>query len=329
LNSIGKDHCFLVVTDDRTYPFTTESENEVLDWMNPVRVLTKLHNSRNEFKDRTGFADSFKHFLITAGKKSIQETIKLTGITKALIGKRANKARAEQIADDVFNENNTLGRAAIQGCSMILACMEDVFSVDRLNQMCDALNHWIQTIPAVTKFAEGTANQAACESTHKIISDTLEEVINHERPSPVIEIAQAFEMLFLKLEKFIFEESQDQKNEMAKNLRNTANDFISSANYVASGLPLDKRSDALKLAEKIPDDIQVLIEAVKNVTFFTADNNGKEKAEQSKEKFKQTTRQLCMIYEGEWGKSVRKPAVVKELGSSNAPDRSMELIQNN
>jgi hypothetical protein len=325
-DKIGKANCFLVITDERTYPFSADTENEMLDWMNPVRVLTKLHNSRNEHKDRSGFADQYKHFLITAAKKSVQETIKLTGITKALIGKRANKSRAEQISDDVFNQNNTLGKAAIQGCSMILATMEDVFSIDRLNQMCDALNHWKQTIPAVTKFAEGTPNQAATESTYKTISDCLDEVINHDRPSPVIEVSQSLDLLFLRYVKYLFVEGQEEKTERAKELRTAANEFINSANYVASALPLDKRSEALKLAEKIPDDVQKLTEAVKQASSFT-DNEGIQKAEQAKENFKINIIQLCLIYETEWGKSVRKPSVVKEIGSSNAPDKLIENIQ--
>jgi len=197
-----------------------------------------------------------------------------------------------------------------------------------MNQMCDALNHWKQTIPAVTKFAEGTPNQAAAESTYKTISDTLEEVIHHERPSAVIEISQSIDVLFLRLTKFLFVEGVEEKNERGKELRSAANEFINSSNYVASALPIDKRSEILKIAEKIPDDIQNVIDAVKQAANFTGDEAIK-KAEQFKETFKSTVKQLCTMYENEWGKSVRKPSVVKEIGSSNAPDKSMEQIPNN
>jgi len=293
--------------------------------MTPIKVLAHLHNSRNEYKDKTGFADSFRHTLISSVKRALTETIKLTGITKALVGKRANRSRAEQIADDVYSENNLLGRASIHGCSMILGAIEDVFSPDRIIQMCDALTQWKNAIPGVIKYAEGTPNQAAADATFKMICDILDELINMERPSPVLEIAQAFDNLFLRLTRYVFLENQEERQEKARDLRASANEFINSANYVASAIPSDKRTDVLKVAERLNDDLQTVMEAVKNATSFSNPDNTT-KAEETKEIFKNTCREIAEIYESVWGKSVRKPSVVKEIGSSQVQDRSMEQI---
>jgi len=266
--------------------------------------------------------------LITSAKKSLTDTIKITGITKALVGKRANKARAEQISDDVYNENDNLGKAAILGSTLILSCLEDVFSLERVNQLCEAINIWKQTIPGVIKFADGTPNQAAAEATYKMVCDTLDEIMHHERPSPVVEISQSLDVLFVRLARYQFLENQDLRQDRAKELRSAATEFINSANYVGSALSLDKRSEALKKAEKIPDDIHNVLEAVKNASFFS-DDEYQNKQRVEIDKFKENVRELSLIYENEWGKSVRKPGVVKEIGSSNAPDKSMEVAITN
>jgi len=316
---------FLIVTDERTYPLIGENETDVLGWLNPIKILTKLHNSRNEYTNKTGFADTYKHQLITNAKKALTDTIKITGITKALVGKRANKARAEQIIDDVYNQNDILGKAAFAGCASILSAMEDIFSQERLVQMCEALNNWKSIIPNVIKYAEGTPNQPAADATYKMIVETLDLIMNLERPSPVFEIAQSLDVLFLKLTQYLFCQNQDDRQEKAKELRAAATEFINSANYVSSALPPERRSEALRLAEKIPDEIANVMDAVKNAHFFS-DEEHQIKAEEAKEIFRNTVRQLAELYEQEFGKSVRKPAVVKEIGSSNSQDKSMEQI---
>jgi len=180
----------------------------------------------------------------------LSDTIKITGISKALIGKRANKERAEQIQDDVYNMNDLLGKASIQGCTGVLNALEDIFSIERITSMCEALNNWKNAIPGVIKYAEGTPNQAAADMTYKTISDTLDELMNLNRPSPIFEIAHSLDTLFLKMNQYLFSESQDERQERAKGFRTAATDFINSSNYVSSSLSQEKRSEVLKLSEK-------------------------------------------------------------------------------
>jgi len=260
-----------------------------------------------------------------AQKKALSDTIKITGISKALIGKRANKARAEQIQDDVYNMNDLLGKASIQGCASVLNALEDIFSLDRINQMCESLNIWKNAIPGVIKYAEGTPNQSAADMTYKMIVDTLDEMMNLNRPSPIFEIAHSLDNLFLKMTQYLGSETQDERQERSKGFRTAATEFINSSNYVSSSLSQEKRSEILKLSEKIPDEAQNVMDAVKNSSFFS-DPEHQQVAEMAKDVFRHAVRELCEIYELEFGKSIRKPAVVKEIGPSNAPDKTIEEI---
>jgi len=67
------------------------------------------------------------------------------------------------------------------------------------------------------------------------------------------------------------------------------------------------------------------MDAVKNSSFFS-DPEHQQVAEMAKDVFRHAVRELCEIYELEFGKSIRKPAVVKEIGPSNAPDKTIEEI---
>ena len=78
-NVVSKPFSLWLVMDERNFTLALNSQEEVNEWMDTINVLARLHNGRNDFKDKTGFADMYKHVLITACKKALNQTVKLTG----------------------------------------------------------------------------------------------------------------------------------------------------------------------------------------------------------------------------------------------------------
>jgi len=249
----------------------------------------------------------------------------LTGVTKGLIGKRADKTRAEQITADVFNDNERLGRAAIKAGQAILDSMEDVFDNGKLDMLCEVLEEWKSAGLNLIHYAQDTPNFAAAEATANFLAEACDAIVSASRPSPLIEIAQALESLVDCLNRYYFSSTNDERQAKRKDLRTVSNLFLVSANYVANAVPFEKRSQIQKIASRIPDDAVQVMDDIKNASFFN-DEEHEKLASDSKARIRDTMIELCETYEEIWGSSVRKPAVVNEVGSSSAPDKSMEIV---
>lgn len=82
---IKKPNCFCIHTENdeggrRVFTIQTDDDSSLYEWMTTVKVLAKMHNMRNSFKDKSGFADQYKHTLITACKQALVLTQRLTGL---------------------------------------------------------------------------------------------------------------------------------------------------------------------------------------------------------------------------------------------------------
>eukprot|EP01130_Rhizamoeba_saxonica_P009535 TRINITY_DN3884_c0_g1_i2.p1 TRINITY_DN3884_c0_g1~~TRINITY_DN3884_c0_g1_i2.p1 ORF type:complete len:474 (+),score=115.21 TRINITY_DN3884_c0_g1_i2:68-1489(+) len=315
-----KPFCFEIETDNRNYLISTTTEDLKQSWINSIRVLAKIHNRRNEWEGKQGFSDQYKHKIITSAKKALNYTTKLTGISKALVPKDGSNF-------EIYDDNSTLGKAAVDASFSILDSLNNVYNDQKIESMCELCVLWKSLSRTIVKYAEGTPNKAAIEFAISTLNSALDEILNCERPSPVVELGSCLESYVYSFLLYLGS-GEVEKNHRTREFREAGAQIISSTKYVESAVPDDMRNDVRVTSDNLRKSTDKLRDAMKNATHFS-DATSLEEAEQSKKILMRNLLEFIEIYEYIFQCSIRKKLVVQLVGPSNQTESSLELETTN